>query len=162
HCVLEVRRKRPVRCADRPPVRFDVHIRRTLVDHRLDRESHPGLQLRSSARHTEVRELRGLVHRAPASMPAGLPDDSEAGPLCRPSTRGGYTTEVPAGLSVLDGDLQTLLCDTRQPPRLRAHLAYRDSAAHVGPKPIQNQAQIEADYVAVLDLSLARNAVDGL
>src|SRR5262249_9967363 len=75
HCVLEVRRKRPVRCADRPPVRFDVHIRRTLVDHRLDRESHPGLQLRSSARHTEVRELRVLVHRAPDSMPDELPDD---------------------------------------------------------------------------------------
>src|SRR5215472_6615760 len=79
-----------------------------------------------------------------------------------PLNRGGYVTKVTAGLSMLDGDLQTLLRHTRQPPRLRAHLAYRDSAAHVGPKPIQDQAQIEADYVAVLDLSLARNTVDGL
>src|SRR5215467_4148163 len=79
-----------------------------------------------------------------------------------PLNRSGYVTEVTAGLGVLDGDLQTLLSHARQPLRLRAHLAYRDGAAHVGPETIQDQAQIEADYVAVLDLPLAWNAVDCL
>lgn len=36
HGVLEIRRKRSIGCADRPAVRLDVHIRRALVDHRLD------------------------------------------------------------------------------------------------------------------------------
>src|SRR5215472_7405908 len=79
-----------------------------------------------------------------------------------PLNRSGYITQVTAWLCVLDGDLETLLGHTSQPPRFRARLADGDSAAHVGPEAIQDQAQVQADNVAIFDLPLARYAMDGL
>src|SRR5262249_50674813 len=73
HRVFEVGRQCPVCCANGPAVRLDVHVRRALVDHRLDRERHPWLQFGPRARYAEVRELRILVHRAPDSVPHELP-----------------------------------------------------------------------------------------
>src|SRR5205807_7750087 len=63
---------------------------------------------------------------------------------------------------LLDRETQALVGDLDEAAPLGADPAHRDRAAHVRPEAVEHEAQVEADEVAVLDLPLAGDAVDGL
>src|SRR5207302_8458706 len=139
-----------------------VDVAGARVDHGLGRQRHPGPQLRAGPGGSEVRYLRVLVHVAADPVPDELPDDRVAGRLHVALDGGAQVAQPVAGLGLLHARPEGLLGDADQAQRLRADPADRDGAAHVGPEAVQDQAQVEADDVALMDRAPAGDAVDDL
>src|SRR5438094_700679 len=160
--VLKVGGQGAVRGADRPAVRLHEDLVAAGVDHGFDRQGHPRLEPRRGARRPKVRDLRVLVHLAADAMPDELPDDREAGRLDVLLDRGRDVAQVAAWPGLVDADVQGLLGHLQQAGRAGSDLADADGDADVRPEPLQDQAQVEADQVALGDLAVPRDAMDGL
>ena len=76
--------------------------------------------------------------------------------------RGRDVAQVAAWPGLGDADVECLLGHLQQPGRLRGDLARADRDTDVRPKSLQDQAQIQADQVAVGDLAVAGDAMDRL
>jgi len=59
--MLELRRKRAIARDRSPAVVEQLHVRTAYVDHRLDREEHPGSELWAGARSSRMDHLRAVV-----------------------------------------------------------------------------------------------------
>src|SRR5215218_6774803 len=78
---LEMRGEGAVRGVNGPVVVAQAHVRAARIDHGLDREDHPRLELGSPPGVAVVRDLRVLVHVAAYPMAHQRADDREPLPL---------------------------------------------------------------------------------
>src|SRR5262249_59109551 len=73
--VRDVGRGAPVARADGPAFAVPADLSAADVEHRLDRDDHPGLQDAAPTAGTVVRDLGLLVERRPDAVPHEVPDD---------------------------------------------------------------------------------------
>src|SRR5271156_2107201 len=147
--VLEVRRIAAVRRHRGPLIIQHSHARAACVDHRLDRQHHPLLQLWALSRRTVIRQLRVFVHLRADPVAHELAHHRISilfHPLLH---RGRYVSQAISRPDLRDALLQRFTRHAQQLLAFRRHFAHRHRQRRVAKIPAQLHSEIHRENVAL-------------
>ena len=145
----------------RPPVIRNKYLLAALVNHRLNCQSHAGVEPRPSARCAVIRDTGVLMKLASDAVTYKIADYRKTVILdiCLDGMRD--VAESFALFCMSDSLKKALLCNINQPLCFAADFPRTEGSCAVGVVAVQEYAYIDANDVAFLnDLVLARYAVD--
>src|SRR5215204_4683302 len=158
--VLEVGRKGAVGRVARPPVPLaEADIVVAERDHGLYGEGHTGEQARSRTRRAVIRYLGVLVHLSADPVGDEVPYYPVTTRLGQVLYRVANVAEPVARAHLVRRRGETLSCGREQPDDILGHVPDRDGGRRVGYEALIADADVEGDYVAVLEAVRARDAV---
>ncbi len=144
---------------DGPAVGERANRRATRVDHRLDREDHPRLQLESGAGPAVMDDLRLFVELPADPVAAELADDREVMAFREFLDRVPDVAEVRAVPHGADTAPHRLVGDLDEPPRLDRRRADVEHPARVAMPAVLDHGDVDVDDVAGTKLLVAGDSV---
>jgi hypothetical protein len=129
------------------------------VDHRLDGEHHAGLESDAGIWATVVKDLRLFVEFRADAVPTKLADHRIARLLRMLLDGMPDVTEVGARPDLCDAQPEAFESDLAESARLHRRLADLEHAAAVAVVTVADYGDVEIDDVAVLELTVAGNAM---
>ena len=163
--MFKMRRKTPVGRDDRPSVFENARLLARLRhgNHRLDGESHTGLQDKFRPGLAVIRNLGIFMDRAPDAVADPIADDAKPGILGDLLDRIADVTEMNPGAARCNARLKTGLRRLYEPKDLRIGYADGDGAGSVAVKAVFENSDIGLNEIARHDDAMtARNAVNDL
>ena len=148
-----------VRGDDGPAVGKTTDARPAGVDHRLDSEHHPRLQLESRTRASVMQHLRLLVKLAADAVAAEFAHDGETMALGVVLDRRADVAEMRSRLDGANAVPHRLVRDFAQPPGLDRRCPHVEHAAGVAVETVLDDCDVDVDDIAGLELLIARDAV---
>src|SRR5258705_3404669 len=146
-----------VRRDDGPAVGERAYGSAAGIDHRLDREDHPGLQLEPGARTAVVDDLRLLVELPADPVATELANDREVMPLGEFLDGVADVPKVGPFLHGTDATPHRLVGDLDEAPRLDRRSADEEHAARVAMPAVPDHRHVDGDDVARTELLVAGN-----
>src|SRR5262249_52039718 len=147
----------------RPSVVENLKVRGAFIDHRLDRERHPFLQPRIRHSSPEVVGNLGIfMQLAPDPVPGELLHYRVSGVLRHPRAGAADIADAVSEARLLDSSVKRLARDLHQALRLFRDLTDRNRARRVAIEAMVDDAKVEPDDIARLELAARWNAVHDL
>src|SRR5262245_45841364 len=143
----------------RPAVGQQPDLAPAGVDHRLDRESHAGLERQAGVGLSVVQYLRVFVKTPPDAVAAILPHDAVVVGLDKALDGVTDGAQAYAGAHGADPAPHRLAGDVDQALRVRCDPSHREHARAVAVKSVLYYRHVDIDDIALLQSAVARNAV---
>ncbi len=129
------------------------------IDHRLYRESQPGLKLEAGARSAVMQHLRVFMEYEADAVTAILAYDRAAIGFHIRLDRVTDITEATSRPHGLNTATHSFMGDIGQPPGDDRRLADKEHSTGIAMKPVLDNGDVDIDYVPVLQPAVAGDAV---